>query len=306
LQGPSSGIDLETPSIDRPPERRPGPEPTMRKPVRFFLLTALLWMTSSAIALAQTVPVSVTISGNTATASIGLPGATLAELILSFDDASGLSAGSLGISAELVDSASTALLARLPDASLTSLPAALPVLITVEPPSLGGLSFRRTVGAEIHTHLLAYTAGSPYRVFKAPLGGGFRDITREVAAGSVRARSSTGAFSQFLILADLRPSATVIAQKFAWLRSEVAGLSAPHRGLLEAHLDAAEAAVAGSQWADAIFELDAFSAYVSAQAGSGIPQQWRALRDQHNRAGELLSGAATLRFSIGYLRDYGL
>lgn len=278
----------------------------MRLTRRSLLLSVLAWCAASGVALAQPVPVSVAVSGNTATASIGLPGGTLAELILSFDDASGLAASSLGISAELVNPGSTALLARLPDASLTSLPAALPLLITVEPPSLGGLSFRRTVSAEIHTHLLAYTAGSPYRVFKAPLGGAFRDITREVAAGSVRARSSTGAFSQFLILADLRPSATVIAQKFAWLRGEVAGLSSPHRALLEAHLDSAETAVAASQWADAIFELDAFSAYVSAQAGSGIPQQWRALRDQTNSAGELLSGAATLKFSIGYLRDYGL
>jgi len=278
----------------------------MRKPINAFLLTVLCWAACCGIAAAQPVPVSVAISGNTATASIGLPGARLAELILSFDDASGLSASSLGISAELVDPASAALLARLPDTSLTSLPAALPLLITVEPPSLGGLSFRRTVSAEIHTHLLAYTAGSPYRVFKAPLGGAFRDITREVAAGSVRARSSTGAFSQFLILADLRPSGTVIAQKFAWLRGETAGVSALHRAALDAHLDAAESAVAEARWADAVGELDAFSAYVSAQAGIGIAQQWRALRDQHNRAGELLSGAATLKFSIGYLRDYGL
>lgn len=278
----------------------------MRGPVRLFLLALVAWFAGGQHVLAQPVPVGVSVSGNTATASIGAPGSTLAELILSFDDASGLSASSLGISAELVSPTSTALLARLPDASLTSLPAALPLLITVEPPSLAGLSFRRTVSAEIHTHLLAYTAGSAYRVFKAPLGGAFRDITREIAAGSVRARSSTGAFSQFLILADLRPSSSVIAQKFAWLRSEVAALAAQQRTPLEAHLDAAEAAVASSNWAAAIGELDAFGAYVSAQAGHTIPQQWRAQRDQHNSAGELLSGAATLKFSIGYLRDYGL
>ena len=254
----------------------------MRGPVRLFLLALVAWFASAGPAVGQSVPVSVSISGNTATASIGAPGSTLAELILSFDDASGLSASSLGISAELVSPTSAALLARLPDASLTSLPAALPLLITVEPPSLAGLSFRRTVSAEIHTHLLAYTAGS------------------------VRARSSTGAFSQFLILADLRPSSSVIAQKFAWLRSEVAALAAQQRTPLEAHLDAAEAAVASSNWAAAIGELDAFGAYVSAQAGHTIPQQWRAQRDQHNSAGELLSGAATIKFSIGYLRDYGL
>jgi hypothetical protein len=270
------------------------------------LLTSLLWLAPLATALAQPVPVSVSVSGNTALASIGVGTSPLADLILSFDDASGLSAASLGISAQLVSPSDASLLARLPDASLTSLPAALPLLITVEPPSLGGLSFRRTVSAEIHTHLLSYTAGSSFRVFKAPLGGDFRDITREVVAGSVRARSSSGAFSQFLILADLRPTQSVIAQKITWLRNEIAALSTSHRSTLGAHLDAAEQAVEDERWADSIAELDAFIAHVSANAGDGIPAQWRAMRDQHNSAGELLAGAATLKFSIGYLRDYGI
>ncbi len=274
--------------------------------VKPCLLSILLWIAPLATVLAQPVPVSVSIAGNSASASIGGGVVPLADLLLSFDDASGLTGASLGISAQLVSPNDPALLARLPDPTFTSLPAALPLLITVEPPNLGGLSFRRTFSAEIHTHLLAYTAGSPFRVFKAPLGGDFRDITREVIAGSVRARSSSGAFSQFLILTDLRPSATVIAEKTMWLRSEIAALSKTHSSALNTHLDAAEKAAKDERWADAITELDAFSAYVSLHAGVGIPAQWRALRDQHNSAGELLAGAATLKFSIGYLRDYGI
>lgn len=278
----------------------------MRGCIQSCLLSSVLWMAPLATVLAQPVPVSVSVSGNTALASIGLASRPLADLILSFDDASGLSAASLGISAELLSTSDASLLARLPDASLTSLPAALPLLITVEPPSLGGLSFRRTVSAEIHTHLLTYTAGSSFRVFKAPLGGAFRDITREVVAGSVRARSSSGAFSQFLILTDLRPTQSVIAQKITWLRNEIAALSTSQRSALGAHLDAAEHAVEDERWADSIAELDAFIAHVSTNAGDGIAAQWRALRDQHNSAGELLAGAATLKFSIGYLRDYAI
>lgn len=269
------------------------------------LMSILLWIAPIATVLAQPVPVSVSVAGNSATASIGSGLLPLADLILSFDDASGLTAASLGISAELVSPNDPSFLARLPDPTFTSLPAALPLLISVEPPNLGGLSFRRTVAVEIHTHALTYTAGSPFRVFKAPLGGGFRDVTREVIAGSVRARSSSGAFSQFLILTDLRPSATVIAGKIAWLRNEISIVSKMHGSALGTHLDAAEKAVKDERWADAITELDAFSAYVSLHAGLGIPAQWRALRDQHNSAGELLAGAATLKFSIGYLRDYG-
>ena len=33
--------------------------------------------------------------------------------------------------------------------------------------------------------------------------------------------------------------------------------------------------------------------------------EWRATRDVENLAGELIAGAATLKFSVAYLRDYG-
>lgn len=271
--------------------------------VRFLLASSLAL--AGAGALAQPLPVDVDVAGNTAHARIGLASHPLAELIVNFDDASSLSAASLGISAELVSATDPALLARLPDPSLISIPSAFPVLITVEPPLLGGLSFRRVVTVEIHTHLLEYSAGTPFRVFKAPLGGDFRDITREVLPGSVRARSSTGAWSQFLILADLRPSETVIAEKLAWLREQTATVPAEDRVSLEAQLDAIEAGVADGRFADAIGQIDAFSAHVSAKAGVSIPEEWSATRDRHNAAGELLSGAATLKFSVGFLRDYG-
>jgi hypothetical protein len=269
-------------------------------------LLALALTSVGAAALAQSLPVAVDIAGNTAHARIGLASDPAAELILNFDDASGLSAASLGISAELVSIQDPILLARLPDPGLTSIPSALPVLITIEPPLLGGLSFRRVVTAEIHTDLLEYTAGTPFRVFKAPLGGDFRDITREVLPGSVRARSGTGAFSQFLILADLRPSSVVIEEKLDWLHAEVATLASSDRATLQSQLDAAEAAVADGRFTDAFGQLDAFSEHVAANAGLSIPDQWRATGEGHNTAGELLSGAASLKFSIAVLRDYGI
>lgn len=272
----------------------------------FRTLLALALTAVAAEGTTQSLPVAVNIAGNTAHARIGLASNPAAELILNFDDASGLSAASLGISAELVGLQDPVLLARLPDPGLTSIPSALPVLITIEPPLLGGLSFRRVVTAEIHTRLLEYSAGTPFRVFKAPLDGDFRDITREVLPGSVRARSGTGAFSQFLILADLRPSSIVIEEKFDWLHDQVATLASNDRASLRSQLDAAEAALADGRFADAFGQLDAFSAHVSAKAGVSIPEQWSATRDRHNAAGELLSGAATLKFSIAVLRDYGL
>lgn len=270
-----------------------------------FTTALCLWI-ASATAQAQNLPVRVSVSGNHATASIGLPHSPAAEFSIAFDDATGLTAASLGLSARTVSLGDAALLARLPDADLTQLSASFPVLISVAPPSNGGLSFNRTWNAEIHTHLLPYTAGSLLRVFKAEPGGVFRDITHDIQPGSVRARSSGGHFSEFLILTDLRSTASVIDGKFSHLRDFIAPLDAADRDVLDALADGAELAVAEERFADAIAQLDQLRAEVSARAGSSIDQQWRAQRDLVNAAGELLATANSLKFSIGFLRDYGL
>ncbi len=269
-----------------------------------LLFSAVLLFGAGPLA-AQSLPVQVDVSGNTATVGIGNVGQPLAELILTFDDASGLSAASLGVSAQLVNVNDPALLARLPGQTLTRLEPALPLMITVEPPASGGLSFLRTVRAEVHTHALPYTAGSSLRLLKAPLDGAFRDITDEIAPGSVRARGTTGGFSQFLVVTDVRETGVVVEQKFSWLRARIAALPASERPAFEAQLDAAESAVASGDYADAIAALDAIRARASARAGQGQTEEWRATRDGENQAGEIIAGAATLKYSVAYLRDYG-
>lgn len=269
------------------------------------LLAAAALFVSCAVASAQSLPVTVNASGNTATIVVGDPAQPVADLTLSFDDASGLQASSLGVSAQLVSLTDSALLARLPSLGLTPLDPAFPLLITIEPPALGGLSFRRGVRVEVHTHALSYSAGSSYRLFKAPLGGNFRDISDEIAPGSVRARGTTGGFSQFLVLPDLRATGSVIAQKIAWLRACVDQLPLAEQPSFDGYLDSVATAVATSQYADAIAALDAFRARAVARAGSPLADQWRAARDLDNHAGELVAGAATLKFSVAYLRDFG-
>lgn len=276
-----------------------------RLPLANRLLFVLACLTTASAASAQSLPVSVDVSGETATVVVGPASAPLADLTLSFDDASNLTAAGLGVSAQLVSPTDPSLLARLPGTMLTQLDSALPLLITIEPPVAAGLSFERTVRVEVHTHALPYTVGSSLRLFKAPLGGGFRDITDEIAPGSVRARGTTGGFSQFLILADLRDTDAVVAQKLAWLRAKVTTVPVAERTSLNGYLDTAEDKVAGGDHNAALLALDDFRARVSARAGSGIAQQWRAARDLDNSAGELLAGAATLKFSIAYLRDFG-
>jgi len=256
-------------------------------------------------ARAQSLPVAVDIAGNVATVRIGDPAAPIADLTLDFDDATGLTPAALGISAQAISLSDATLLARFPARSLTAIPSALPLMITVEPPKLGGLVQRRLVHIELHTHALPYTTASPLRLFKAPLGGNFRDITESVLPGSVRTRGTSPGWSQFVVVADVRPTRNVIDEKFAALRSSLAAVSAVEAGPLRADLDACEAAVGDGRFDDAAVALDDFVARVSARAGVTIPDTWKATRDVRNVAGELLSGASTLRFSIGVLRDVG-
>jgi hypothetical protein len=271
----------------------------------FLSLLALSSLLAAPNAGAQALPVAVDIAGNVASVRIGDPAAPLADLTLDFDDATGLTPAALGISAQLVTLSDPTLLARFPAGSLTAIPSALPLMITVEPPKLGGLVQRRLVHIELHTHALPYTTASPLRLFKAQLGGSFRDITESVLPGSVRTRGTSPGWSQFVVVADLRPTRTVIAEKLAALRSSLSAVSATEAAPLRASLDACEAAIDAGRFDDAAVALDEFVARVSARAGVAIPDTWRATRDVRNLAGELLAGASTLRFSVGVLRDVG-
>ena len=269
----------------------------------WVLAAGLLAATGNASA--QTVPVAVDVSGNVATIQVGDPLHPLADLTITFDDASGLSAASLGVSANLVDPTDPALLARLPDPRLIRPDSALPLLVTIEPPSAGGLSFRRTARVELHTHALAYSVGSSYRLIKAPLGGSFRDITDEIASGSVRARGTTGGFSQFLVVTDLRETGAVVTEKFGRLRADVDTLPAAEQAAFDDLVDAAQAAVDSGDYASAMAALDAVRARAAARAGSAITDVWRADSAANNQAGALIADTATLKFSVAYLRDFG-
>nr|WP_254696136.1 DUF6689 family protein [Lysobacter enzymogenes] len=256
-------------------------------------------------------PVTVAATGNHAEATVrlpflpGWPGPVVAELLLDFEDASGLSPAALGVSAKTVSLYDPNLIARLPDTDLTTLPGSLPMLVTVQPPLSGGLKFKGSGRVEIHTHWLPYAAGTRLRLFKAPLGGAFYDVTDEIAAGSVRARGTYGGFSQFLILADARPTPLVIASKLQRLRDRVDLLPAAEQPGFDALLDDVETALALAtpDYAAALAAADAVR--TQTRAGTYIDNEWRATRTHRNDAGELAAGAATLRFSVAYLRDYG-
>ncbi len=242
----------------------------------------------------------VTIDGNRATVTLGAGGVSV-DLAITFEQVVGLTAANLGISARLASPAELA--GRLPDGALTSLPAGFPLLVTVEPPSSGGLSFSGVAGVEVHTHDLSFTADSPLRLFKAPVGGAFADVTESMGMGSYRARSTGGGFSQFLILADLRSDSDVVEQKLDQLDAAFArgaGAIPPSvSGVLQSALDAIRAEWDGGDVRGAIAAAEDFAAAVKAAADAGsVPNVWRSARDLDNVAGNLRAAAGTLRFSL--------
>ena len=269
-------------------------------------LLAAMALLAPAFAIAQTLPLQVTANCNVAKVIVGSSALQpMADLTFTFDDASNLDPASLGVTAQLVDLADATLLARIGQRGLLQVPSALPLLVTVSAPASGGLNFRRTGRFELHTHLLPYSIGSNLRVFKAPIGGRFVDVTEEVAPGSVRARSRYSGFSQFLVLADLRPTSSVVGEKIDRLRTRVSTLPAAEQPAFDGYLDGIESAVADGDYANALAGVDLVTARALERAGRGISDEWRASREADNQAGDLIAGAATLKFSIAFLRDYG-
>ena len=103
----------------------------------------------------------VQIDGNTARVDVAL-GSASATLTIRFENMVGLSAENLGLSAQIVDPLAPGFLSRL--GSGVSLPAAFPLVVKIEPPASGGLSFSGVVAVELYTHNLQYTIGSPLRL----------------------------------------------------------------------------------------------------------------------------------------------
>ena len=267
---------------------------------RLLLLIALLALVPAAAPALPPVAPTVTVDGNQASVTLGAGGVSV-DLHLEFEQVVGLSAANLGISARAVTPGE--LVGRLPDGALTTLPAGFPLMVTIEPPSSGGLSFSGVYDIELHTHDLAFTADSPLRLFKAPVGGPFVDITQGIGMGSYRTRSTGGGMSQFLIVADLRPASAVAEQKLdaldALFAAHAAAIPAGVRSQLQALL-----ADARGKWDDgdvrgAIAATGTFADSVKAAADAGaIPNVWRSTRDLANVAGQLRAAAGTLRFSL--------
>ncbi len=292
---------------------------------RFAWVGAMaFWIAATACA-----QVTVTIQGNQALAQISLPksgGTVDADITITFDSPVNLTADELNLTAQLVNPTDPTLVSRLPSCLMAcvSVDPAFPLLITVEPFNVpwlfrsgfesddsptGNLEFLNTYEFEIHTAAIdcaAAAVGAPcpttnYRLFKAPVGGAFTDYTSEIVKGSVRARGRGGAFSQFLIVRDTRPSLLTEVQKYLALQTRIlaAVLDSTLQGdLLGLLADVQVALLVNLDTAAAIANLDALIAEIEGNAGITIANRWSSDHSVINDAGEMEGLALTLRYTL--------
>lgn len=271
----------------------------MRRHLSTVLSSVLLLSVCSLPGFAETlVP---TISGNELTARIELAGGLTADLTITFENVVGLSPGSLALSATPINPGDLSLLSRLPGPGL-SLPAGFPVLVRIEPSASSALSFEGVYRLSLYTNNLTLGANSPLRLYRAPSGGSFSDMTGFLQAGSVRAGGSGPGFSEFVIAVDTRPVDSVIVGKFDALQSHLSasGSSIPAAVAadLQQRLNLARAAYGSGALAAAIDGVSGFADEVKKQSGAAIPDVWRANGGPVNVAGLLRSAADTLKFSL--------
>ncbi len=192
---------------------------------------------------------------------------------------------------------------RLPDPAV-SIPGAFPVVLRIDPTASSALSFEGVYKLSLHTNNLTLAANSPLRLFRAPSGGSFQDMTGFLQPGSVRAGGSGPGFSEFVIVADARLIDTVIAGKFDALQSQLSA-NAPAidpavAADLQQRLSQARSAYDAKSLAAAIDDIAAFGDQVKKQSGGAIPNVWRANGGPVNVAGLLRSSADTLSFSLAF------
>ncbi len=274
-----------------------------RRAMRGFALCLLFFCATAAHA-----QVTVSIVGDTATATISLPapsGTYDAVFTVEFDNPRNLSETCLGLTADVLDATEIAnIQSRLPSPGTQSIDPNFPVRVTVEPSPACGLAFDNEIRVEMHTGELTYTSFSPYRLFKAPLGQPFFDITSAVVSGSVRARGSSGGFSEFvMVLTSTQNYDGDVFEDFDDLANEIKSpsLTATAQATLEADAALANAAYDVGNYTQAIAYLDQFETHLRSLAGTAVPNQWRAQRDLVDDTGEILSIVATLRFNLGRL-----
>jgi hypothetical protein len=280
------------------------------RPMALLLSALMLTAYASAAAAGDSVVVTI-VDGRKAKADITLVnpngGHYTAEFELEFEaeGLQNLTPECVGITADVLDATEIAnIKQRLPHAAHQDVAPGFPVRVTVEPPAACGLTFQNHYDVTFETEDLVYTPGGPYRLVKAPLGGLFHYVTGSVTQGSVRSRGRTGAFSEFVIIADTNPTFTADCETQYDVmqgRIDAASMSPTARQALTVDLAISRAAYEAHNYADAIQRLAIFDQHCVEYAGAALPNVWRSMRDTDNVEGDLVGNTDSLRFMMGRL-----
>lgn len=270
-----------------------------------MLLAGMATMHSGAANAAVTVTVT---GADTARADFALGGTPASPqytgtVFMTFESPIGLTAANLNVTAQIVSPSSPVLLARLPGGGEVTVPSGFPVMISISPPAIGGFEFVNAAKVELYTTTLSFNAAIPYRLYKAPPGGMFSDITEDVVAGSIRSRARTGGFSDFMMVVDSRSLIDIIEDKYAFLEARIGDDDiAPLTGAaLQQDLDESLEEFLEGDYEDARSELDDLEVRVASAAGEDIPNRWLAGGSLDNVAGSLESEAIALDYALRQL-----
>jgi hypothetical protein len=248
----------------------------------------------------QKVVVPFQVIGNQVKAEINL-GILHVRLQITFEDVMGLNQNALNITATKILTGDLSILQRLTDPTQITIPLQLPVLINITPSQNSTLTFTGNYEVELYTQNLNFLPA--LRLLKAGNGLQFRDITTFTGMGSYRVRGTSGDFSDFLILIDLRNVQTVIQQKFSFLQqtlsSNAAQIEPAFYQSLQGWLDAARSSWQAGQKSQAVSSLEAMISAIKLDDGASVPNTYRANDpNTKNVAGALRAEAATLIFSL--------
>ncbi len=256
----------------------------------------------SHITAAQTVsPTSVTITDNKLQAKLQVNSQIAVDLVVEFENSIGLSASNIDISATLVSPNDVSVLDRLTSADISVMPT-FPVVVSISPKADSGFGFEGLATVEIYTKAVDYHAGMPARLFRSHANQNFEDITTMVSAGSIRARGSTGHFSDFMILLDERSHAAKIDETYALLNQLLDAnsdlISSSFASVLQGSLDALQVAMYSNDYSAALSITDHLITLLESASNEQLSTVWRSSNDLVNMQGELLTRFKTLRYSL--------
>src|SRR5262249_33094067 len=144
-----------------------------------------------------------------------------ASLSLRFERVSGLTTSSFQIAAQQIDPDDGSIAQRLPKGVFVD--SRLPMLFSITRADGQTLRFHGQWTLELHTDDIDFEGETPTtRLFRAHEGGDFEDITQTVGFGSYRAGGSSGDFSEFVLVSDLRPPRQIALSKYQALQATIA------------------------------------------------------------------------------------